>query len=131
MQTTFFGLLESRDIWQEIKTGYRIWPNLVNVLKFRTFFLFLHSNFRAGIQKMLVRIANKEDPDQTYYGPYRKTCLRWFVNSKGADQPAHPCSLISAFVIHLLESNISKLALSEILLFYLVSVAEQAGFGMT
>ena len=46
-----------------------------------------------------------------------------------ADQPAHLCSLISAFVIHLLES-ISKLAKSEISL-VLVSVAEQAGLGMT
>ena len=35
----------------------------------------------------------------------------------GADQPAHPRRLISAFVIRLLESTISKLASSEILLF--------------
>ena len=34
------------------------------------------------------------------YGPRReKTCLRGFANNKGADQPAHPRSLISAFVI--------------------------------
>ena len=57
----------------------------------------------------------------------RKTCLQWFANSKGADQPAHPSSLISAFVIRLLESVISRLATNEILFFYLVSVAEQAG----
>ena len=42
----------------------------VNVLKFWTLFLFdLFSNkmliFRAGIHKMLVRIANREDLDQT------------------------------------------------------------------
>ena len=34
--------------------------------------------------------------------------------NKGADQPAHMCSLISAFVIRLLESSISKLATGEI-----------------
>ena len=28
----------------------------------------------------------------------------WFVNDKGADQPAHPRSLISAFVIRFFES---------------------------
>ena len=28
-----------------------------------------------------------------------KTCLWWFANNKGADQPAHARSLISAFVI--------------------------------
>ena len=52
------------------------------------------------------------------YGPRRKkTCLRWVANNKGADQPAHPRSLISAFVIRLLESIISKLAKGEISIF--------------
>ena len=52
------------------------------------------------------------------YGPQReKTCLRGFANNTGADQPAHPRSLISAFVIHLLESTISILATSEICFF--------------
>ena len=37
------------------------------------------------------------------YGPrHEKTCLRGFVNNKGADQTANPQSLISTFVIHLL-----------------------------
>ena len=49
-------------------------------------------------------------PDHTHY-------FRGFVNNKGADQPAHPRSLISAFVIRLLESFISKLATREISLF--------------
>ena len=41
-------------------------------------------------------LANSETPD----GPRReKTCLRGFANNTGADQPAHPRSLISAFVI--------------------------------
>ena len=52
------------------------------------------------------------------------------ANNKGADQLAHPRSLISAFAIHKLNSIVSKLAPSEISLFYLVSVAEGTGFGM-
>ena len=49
------------------------------------------------------------------YGPRReKTCLWWFAKNTGADQPAHPRSLISAFVIRVLESIISRLATSEI-----------------
>ena len=65
------------------------------------------------------------------YGPRReKTCLRGFANNKGADQPAHPRSLISAFVIPLLKSIISRLATSEISLFYLVSVAEETGLSL-
>ena len=43
-----------------------------------------------------------------------KPCLREFANNKGSDQPEHPRSLISALVIRLLESTISKLATSEI-----------------
>ena len=39
------------------------------------------------------------------------------ANKKGADQPAHPRSLISAFVFPFLDSIISKLATSEILTF--------------
>ena len=37
-----------------------------------------------------------------------------FVNNKGADQPAHPRRLISASVIHFLDSIISKLATGEV-----------------
>ena len=40
-----------------------------------------------------------------------------FANNKGADPPAHLCSLISTFVIRLLESIISELATSVILIF--------------
>ena len=47
-------------------------------------------------------------------GPRReKTCLRGFANNKGADQPAHSRSLISAFVIRFLESIMCKLATGE------------------
>ena len=51
------------------------------------------------------------------YGPrHDKTGLQVFAN-KGADQPAHPRRLISAFVICLMERIISKLASSEISIF--------------
>ena len=39
------------------------------------------------------------------------------ANNKGADQPTDPPSLISAFVIHILESILSSLARSEITIF--------------
>ena len=59
----------------------------------------------------------------TLYGPRReKTCLRRCANNKGADQPVHPHSLISAFIIRLLESIISMHATSKILIFLLVTV---------
>ena len=49
------------------------------------------------------------------YGPRcEKTCLRGFEYNKVPDQPAHQRSLISAFVIRLLDGIISRLATSEI-----------------
>ena len=51
--------------------------------------------------------------------------------TKGADQPAHPRSLISTFVVRNLESMICILALPKVSRFYLASVAEQAGLNVT
>ena len=44
----------------------------------------------------------------------RENCLRGFANNTGADQPAHPRSLISAFVIRFVEIIICKLSTGEI-----------------
>ena len=49
--------------------------------------------------------------------PMPKNLSLGFANNKGADHPAHPPSLISAFVIHLFESTICKLATIEISFF--------------
>ena len=51
-------------------------------------------------------VQSPHSPNATEYGrimsPSReKTCLRKFACNKGADQPAHPRRLISAFVIRL------------------------------
>ena len=63
--------------------------------------------------------------DCAYVGlDMRKLVLQWCANNKSADQPGHTHSLISTFVISLLESIISRLATSDILIFKLVSVAE-------
>ena len=53
------------------------------------------------------------------------------MNNKGTGQPAHSHSLISAYVFHILESIISKLATSQISMFSLVFVIEQTGLGIT
>ena len=44
----------------------------------------------------------------------RENLSSGFANNTGADQPAHPRSLISAFVIRVLEITICKLATGEI-----------------
>ena len=54
-----------------------------------------------------------------------------YANNKGADQPAHPHSLISTFVVRCVDSIIPILAKSKISRLWLVSVAEQAGLSLT
>ena len=53
-------------------------------------------------------------------------CLMPYANNKGADQPAHPRSLISTFVVRCLDSRICILAISKVLIPWLASVTEQA-----
>ena len=53
----------------------------------------------------------------TYGSRRENTCLRGFANNTGAYQPAHPRSLISAFVIRFLEDIICNLAAGEISIF--------------
>ena len=50
--------------------------------------------------------------------------------NKDADQPAHPCSLISAFVVRCLDSIIPLVSISEISSLYLASVAAQASLSL-
>ena len=59
----------------------------------------------------------------------RENLSSGFANNTGADQPPHLLSLISAFVVLLLESI--YLAISEIPIFKQVSVAGHVGLSMT
>ena len=54
-----------------------------------------------------------------------------YANNKGADQPVHLCSLISAFVVHFLDSIMLLVSVSKISSLYLASVAVQAGLCLT
>ena len=49
-----------------------------------------------------------------YEPGHEKMCLMSYANNKGADQTAHPRSLISAFVVRSLDSIISLVSRSEI-----------------
>ena len=60
-----------------------------------------------------------------------KMCLMSYANNKGADQPAHPRSLISAFVVRCLDSVMSLVSVTKISSLMLASVAEQAGLSLT
>ena len=58
-------------------------------------------------------------------------CLMSYANNKGTDQPVHPRSLISAFVVHCLDSIISLDSIAEISRLLLASLAAQADLCLT
>ena len=62
---------------------------------------------------------------------HEKMCLMSYVNNKGADQPAHPRSLVSAFFVRCLDSIISLDSTIEISSLMLASVVEQASLSLT
>ena len=54
-----------------------------------------------------------------------------YANNKGADQLAHPRSLISAFVVRFLDSIIPLISISKISRLCLASEAAQPGLSLT
>ena len=54
-----------------------------------------------------------------------------YANNKDADQSAHPCSLMSSFIVHCLDSVIFVVAISEVWRLLLAFVAEQASLSLT
>ena len=73
-----------------------------------------------------VRLKEESQLDRYYkiWALTRENLSSGFADNKGADQPVLPRSPISTFVIHLLEI-ISRLAMSDISIFYVVSVAKE------
>ena len=75
------------------------------------------------IRIMIFKIMNEPS--------HEKMCLMSYANNKGTDQPVHPRSLISAFVVRCLDSVMSLVSVTKISSLMLVSVAEQASLSLT
>ena len=85
--------------WEKIGISFNVCQQISDQCLFR---------FRIVYILIKVRVALKSD------GPgHAKTCLMPYANNKGADQPAHPRSQISTFVVRRLDS-ICILALSKV-----------------
>ena len=66
------------------------------------------SSEQNPLTSVLCQTLSMSQPESIISVPGRaKTCLMPYANNKGADQPAHPRSLISAFVVRSLDSIIS------------------------
>ena len=79
------------------------------------FFSKILNRYCLNLMAGQVRVNNEQGGlNNILFGLRReKACLWRFANNTGADQPVHPHSLISAFVIRFLESIICKLAAGE------------------
>ena len=75
---------------------------------FRIFTVSLIVSLTYGCVLLLWYFVVLNEPD------HEKMCLMPYANNKGADQPAHPRSLISAFVVRCLDSIIPILAISKV-----------------
>ena len=60
----------------------------------------------------------------------RENLYSGFVNNKAADQPAHLRTLVSVFVIYILESIRSNITACEISIFLVLSVANKTGLSL-
>ena len=84
----------------------------------------LHYDFSSSFKRSLLRIYILPSLKSIQYLLCKQHNQKWastrenlssgFANNAGADQPAHPRSLISAFVIRFLERIICILATGEI-----------------
>ena len=63
---------------------------------------------------MHFRVRNGKDLAQTYEPGHEKMCLMSYANNNGDDQPAHPRSLIGAFVVRCLDSITSLDSVAEV-----------------
>ena len=61
----------------------------------------------------------------------RENLFTPYANNKGVDQPAHPRSLISTFVVHCLDGMILLISISEIWSIYLASVAAHGSLSLS
>ena len=82
-------------------------------------------------------LAQSREMWRCFYDPHTLWATSWgnlfmpHTNKKDADQPAHPRSLISAFVVRCLCIIIPLVSISEMSGLYLASVAAQAFLGLT
>ena len=81
----------------------------------------------------VLRDAKKKSVPSVYrslcviHEPVMRKCVMSYANNKGANQPAHPRSLISAFVVRCLDSMMSLVYVTKISSLMLASVAAEAG----
>ena len=83
------------------------------------------------MEDMCVCVLRFHVPFNIFWAMSWENLFMPYAKNKGADQPAHPCSLISTFVVRSLDCIIPLVSISEISSLYLASVAAQADLSLT
>ena len=65
----------------------------------------INSRVRTNYCAYSMSVEHGADISETYGPGHVKMCLMPYANNKVADQPAHPRSLISTFVVRCLDSS--------------------------
>ena len=74
-----------------------------------------HGQSRGSLSRIPGVLCHKVQVSKHTCEPgHKKMCLMSYANNKGADQPAHPRSLISAFIVRCLDSIISLDSIAKI-----------------
>ena len=105
--------------WSQIpKTGCLVtWLILKNYNKHKSYKNQAHATrnlYRSTVQSFVLVYGHVCKKLEIYEPGHEKMCLMSDANNKGADQPAHPRSLISAFVVRCLDSILSVDSMAEI-----------------
>ena len=88
-------------------------------------------NFNIGsVVFHMFKMAGPFNEHDTIWASSLENLFLRYANNKGTDQPVHPHSLISAFVVRCLDSIIPLVSISEISSLYLASMAAQGGLSL-
>ena len=111
---------EERGIYKtkhKLVIGHQKYKNDKSVISAFYFFIGIKSMLvMNNASKMCICVKKKKDRKNEWTNEpgHQKMCLMSYANNKGADQPAHPRSLISAFVVRCWDSIISLDSIAEI-----------------
>ena len=90
---------------QTLNTGFLVMRPMYNVYD--------NADIYWHLSTQSLSIATKSSCFK-YLSRAMRKCVMSYANNKGTDQPAHPRSLISTFVVHCLDSIISVDSIAEI-----------------
>ena len=98
-------------IWSYLHK-YDFFNMFIRILIYSTAKAYTFDNIQRNVY--VIKLTITKDVFILNESGHEKICLMSYVNNKGADQPAHPRSLISTFVVRCLDSIISLDSIAKI-----------------